>query len=72
LSLGCAVVYQRRRSDGICSELRRLNCGSYFGAVALMPNLPNAATVVAAGDLICARLNADDFRRYIKPVLDSL
>ncbi|CAF4571425.1 unnamed protein product [Rotaria sp. Silwood2] len=69
---GCAAVYQQRLSDGVDVKVGRLTRGSYFGGVALFMNVPNAATVVAEGKLVCAQLSADHFRRFMKPVVDIL
>ncbi|CAF4776258.1 unnamed protein product, partial [Rotaria sp. Silwood2] len=70
--LGCAIVYQKRPSDGVRSEAARLTRDSYFGAVTLFLNVPNAATVVAEGHLTCAGLNADSLEHLVKPVMDFL
>jgi hypothetical protein len=67
---GCAIVHQKRLSNGARLEASGLTSGSYFGTVALIVNVLNAATIKAEGYLMCVSLNADGFGRLVELALD--
>lgn len=45
---------------------------NYFGEITLLLNRPRAATVVAKGNLCCAKLDRARFERVLGPCIDIL
>ncbi|OAD68508.1 protein kinase A regulatory subunit [Phycomyces blakesleeanus NRRL 1555(-)] len=68
---GDALVYQTD-VDGIQKEVNCLTKGAYFGELALLHDIPRAATVIAQGRLRCATLGKRGFSRLLGPILDIL
>ncbi|KAI8977406.1 camp-dependent protein kinase regulatory subunit [Mycotypha africana] len=67
---GEAVVL--KTENGEQQQVNKLERGSYFGELALLNDVPRAATVVAHGRLKCATLGKKAFTRLLGPVLDIL
>ena len=70
LAEGAASVRQKKGDAEL--ELCRLNCGSYFGEIALLTDRPRAATVSAHGDCKVVCIDRPAFTRLFGPVEDIL
>jgi len=63
---GCAAALIRDEAeDSGQKEVMQYKEGMYFGEVALLRNEARKATVVARGELKCARMVVEDFRRIL-------
>jgi len=69
---GEAVVTQVDHESGEIRELSRLKNSDYFGEVSLLLDQPRLATVRAAGQLVCVRLDRARFERLLGPCSEIL
>jgi len=69
---GTAVVTQKDQDSGESKELSRLSSPDYFGEISLLLNKPRVATVSAAGQLKCVKLDRARFERLLGPCSDIL
>jgi small-conductance mechanosensitive channel len=60
----CEVV--RETSDGGRKHIAKLGAGSVFGEMGMMTGEPRRATVIAATDVDCYRLDKDGFREVLQ------
>ena len=61
---------QKDQDSGESKELSRLRSPDYFGEISLILNQPRVATVSAAGQLKCVKLDRARFSHFIKLFLD--
>merc|ERR1711874_308769 len=69
---GNASVTQFRNEGEDSQEVGVLGPSDYFGEIALMLDRPRAATVTAAGQLRCVKLDRARFERVLGPCADIL
>ena len=69
---GKCNVMQLDATTGKERQIAELGPSDYFGEIALLTDRPRAATVIAAEQLKCVRLDRDRFNRVLGPCEDIL
>lgn len=66
ITKGAATVRISADDTELTKEIATLSCGDFFGEYAMMTGSPRAATVIAATDVECYRIDKDAFETIIK------
>lgn len=66
ITKGTAKVRIAVEGTELTKEIATLGCGDFFGEYAMMTGEPRAATVIAASDVECYRIDKESFESIIK------
>ncbi len=66
ITKGAATVRISVDETDLAKEIATLSCGDFFGEYAMMTGAPRAATVIAASDVECYRIDKESFESIIK------